>query len=238
VSEMLEPQRGGEVRFDVKILHIFADEGVESEPLSAYGEVYRVGINPRGSEYNVSVIKADATEPLPFEEGEFDLVFLHPPCTFMSRLTNISGNRDDHENLIPRAREIGQRYGDHYVIENVPRAIEEEDSEFSGLREPEGGSLIRLSGKMFRIPIVQERAFECSFPVTQPEPMDIDTEISSYFFADRSTTYWRSLKQVSGDYRKEELAKAGMPSPYVHWIMRHWLRHVHPRDSTEARHTQ
>jgi hypothetical protein len=107
-----------------------------------------------------------------------------------------------------------------------------------GCSNRRGGGLITLNGKMFRIPIVQERAFECSFPVERPEELSIDTEISSYFFADRSTTYWRSLKQVSGDYRKEELAKAGMPAPYVHWIMRHWLRCIHPRDSEEARHTQ
>jgi hypothetical protein len=138
MSEMLEPRRGGEVRHDVKILHVFADEGVESEPLSAYGDVWRIGLDPRDSPYNAKVIEADAREPLPVSE-DFDLVFLHPPCTFMSRLTNISGDRNDHENFIPRAREIGQRYGDNYVIENVPRAIEQEESDFDGLLEPEGG---------------------------------------------------------------------------------------------------
>lgn len=190
------------------IYHIFADIGVESEPLSAYGNVVRVGINPRDTNES-DPIKADA-RAIPLEPGA-DLAVLHPPCTKWSPLTSISGDPDDHPDMIPLARELGKELADHYIIENRPNAP---------LRDP-----VRLKGDIFGLPIEYERAFETSFHVEQPTiHMTFGTECSTYFSADRSKDWWRSVKGVSGDYPKEELVKGGIPAPYIHYLMRAYLR--------------
>lgn len=130
-------------------------------------------------------------------------------------------SKNEHENLVGVARQIGQEQCDHYVIENLPEAPLEDPTV--------------LTGKMFGLPIVKRRAFETSFPMDSPPEQDVETEVSPYYYSDRSTVWWRSIMGVSGDYRKEPLAKAGIPSAYVHHIMRSWLRHVHPTDSEESR---
>lgn len=210
---MLESERCGEIRNDVTIIHGFADEGVESEPLSTYGTVVRFGIDPRDGAHSTPITYD--LKHLP-DRVTADLGFFHPPCAPWSRMTKY-----DYENLIEVARTIGQEQCDHYVIENFSKA-------------PLKKATV-LTGDMFGLPIVKRRAFETSFPVDKPPRKDVDTEVSPYYYSDRSTTFWRSVMGVSGDYRKENLAKGGIPSAYVHHIMRAWLRHVHPRDSEEAR---
>jgi hypothetical protein len=214
--------------FPTRILHAFADYGVESEPLSAYGHVTQVGIGntptgkPIPNEYSEAVM-ADASRPeeLPFEENEFDLALLHPPCTKWSRMTSIDGDPDDHKNLIPQAREIGRRYAEHYIIENRPEAP---------LNNP-----VVFDGKMFGLPIHYERAFETSFPIEQPARYPgLETEVSTYFSASRSAQWWRTAKGVCGDYPKEHLVKNCLPASYVHALARAWTKAITKRDRQEA----
>lgn len=217
-----------------RILHCFADRGVESEILSWYGDVVRVGIEPKtGTE---EVIKADAhisgdhpdnsgTErqwDIPFgEDVKFDLGIFHPVCSRWAQTTSISGDPDDHVDMIPSARLIGERFCNHYVIENVPQAP---------LREP-----VVLNGRMFGLPIEYERAFETTFKVPQPPQYkrfwgrgtDADTEraeTSSFFFTERTRKWWASIKGYPPrDYPKQHLAKNTIPAPYIHHICRAWL---------------
>lgn len=200
------------------ILHCFADMGVESEPLSAYGQVVRVGINARDTNESHPV-KADARS-LPVRDGvRFALGVFHPPCTPWSDMPG--ANKDGNApNLIPVAREIADQYCDHYIIENKPRAP---------LRDP-----VLLKGDMFGLPIEYERVFETSFHVEQPVVhMTFGNECSTYFFSDRSAEWWASVKGVSAEYPKQELAKSGIPAPYIHYLARAWLRVT--TDSTPAR---
>jgi hypothetical protein len=192
-----------------RILHCFADTGVESEPLSAYGQVIRVGIEPRDTNQSTP-IKADATA-LPIKDGvTFDLGLFHPPCTRWSDMPDANA-AGDAPNLIPDAREIAEQYCDEYIIENKPNAP---------LRDA-----VRLKGDMFGLPIEYERAFETSFHVEQPAiHMTLGTECSTYYYADRSKAWWRSVKGVSAEYPKQRLAKSGMPAAYIHYLMRAWLR--------------
>lgn len=187
------------------IYHIFADEGVESETLAAYGRVVRVGLNPVDT--NVSEpIKADARE-LPLKGGA-DLAVLHPPCQKWSPISNAP---DAYPDLIPLAREIGKEYAEHYIIENVPRAP---------LRDP-----VKLKGDMFRLPIGYERAFETSFHVEQPAIYDtLEYESGVNGPRIRSKAWWKAVKGVAGDYRKDPLVNAGIPAPYIHYLCRAWLR--------------
>lgn len=211
------------------ILHCFADEGTESEVLSNIGDVIRVSINPQDTNES-EPIAADA-HLLP--EGEqnnelnfpiknnitFDLGVFHPVCTKWAATTCISGDPEEHENMIPSARSIAQNYCDHYIIENVPNAP---------LRDP-----TMLNGRMFGLPIEYERGFETSFHVPQPPreraflttdgPSDT-TETSSFFFSERSKEWWASAKGYDPrPYTKQHLAKNTIPAPFIQYFLRAWL---------------
>jgi hypothetical protein len=216
----------------IKILHAFADVGVESEALTAHGEVLRVGLDPRDSNESVP-IQADCYD-LPFQEAEFDLGVLHPECGKFSTVTNISGDPDKWPNQIPRAREIGENYCNHYIIENVPKAATVED----GLENPAGGSLVKLDGRQFGLPLRFERAFETSFPVNKPPVQQpLEQEVSPYFSADRSTEWWRAVKGYNGRYNKKAIARNSVPRPMVDFLMRQYWHHVGETDSQPARST-
>jgi len=201
---------GVEGRGDLEILHVFADRGVESEVLTSYGRVVRIGWNARDTNQSEPV-KADAHH-LPVQpDYEFDLVVLHPPCTKWSDMTSISGDADEHPNLIPLAREIGEQYGKEYIIENKPRA-------------PLNIS-VKLDARMFGIPLAYERAFETSFEVENPpeQRSDVSNECSPYFYSDRSREWWASTKGYSGPYTKTALAKNAVPAACMRWLMRQFL---------------
>jgi len=191
------------------IYQIFADKGVESEVLSGYGQVVRVGIDAEDTN-DSQPVRADARN-CPITPGA-DLAVLHPPCTRWAEMTSISGDRDDHPDLIAEARELGQELADHYVIENVPRAP---------LQDP-----LILDGKMFGLPIKVERAFETSFPVEQPNryaSLSPETETSPYFYSDRSREWWAATKGYPDRYPKQHMAKNTIPAPYVRYLLREWM---------------
>lgn len=210
-----------------RILHCFADYGTESEVLGGYGDVVRVGIDPKDTN-DSAPIRADAhvladgkNWSFPIKDDvSFDLGFFHPVCSKWADTTSISGDPDEHEDMIPSARALAKKYCDHYVIENVKHAP---------LEEP-----VNLDGRMFGLPIKYERAFETSFRVPQPpqykrfwgkeEDRDI-AETSSFYFSERSREWWASVKQYRpGSYLKQHLAKNTIPAPYIHHICRAWLK--------------
>lgn len=187
--------------------HFFADCGVEGEALATYGEVVRFSIDPRPAEHDTA-LEVDLMETTP--ATKVDLGLFHPKCTKWANMTSISGNAEEHPNMIPRARELAEELCDEWVIENVPKAP---------LNDP-----VVLSGKMFGLPIEYERAFETSFQVRQPpRHQTLDTETSTFFYSGKDTSWWRSIKGIRGDYPKEHIAKNCLPLPYVHWLGRQWL---------------
>lgn len=197
------------------IAHLWAGWGVESEPLSAYGRVVRVGLEPEPNLFS-DVLRADAERP-PLRDV-FDLVVCHPPCQPWSTLTHLNGDPDDHPKRIDEAREVAREIGRDYIIENVPEAP---------LRDP-----VRLSGRMFGLPVVFRRAFETSFPVPQPRQTADLTDREGPFADEEgglgswrgSRRLWKTVKQVSGDYPAEALKNNGIPAPYIHFLARYWLR--------------
>ena len=206
----------GENRDQPLILHCFADYGVESEVLTGYGNVVRVGIDAKDTNES-EPIKADVYQFPIKDDVQFDLGVFHPICKRWASLTSISGDPDDHPNQIPRARELADQYCHHYVIENKPEAP---------LRDP-----TILNGKMFGLPIAYERAFETSFHVSQPpkhKRFGYDgskVETSPFFFSERSRRWWGSVKGYQASrYPKEHLAKNSTPAPYIHHICRDWLK--------------
>lgn len=202
----------------MNILHGFADHGVEAQALSVYGSVTRATLNPRENEFS-TVVAADLSHPdeLPFKENQFTLGVFHPPCTAYADMPGANKNGDAPE-LIEEARELGERYCDHYIIENKPSAP---------LHDP-----VVLDGRMFGLPIKYERAFETSFSVEQPPRtarLGDPAETSPFFYTERSAEWWRAAKGgIRGDYSAEHLAKNSIPLPYIHHLCRAWL------DATEA----
>lgn len=195
---------------DTVIYHLFADVGVECEVFSAYGRVARVGIDPVDNPYTDEVVAADLTEGCPLKPGA-DLAVLHPPCQKWSTATQVDGNPDDHPNLIPLARELGQELAEDYIIENVPDAP---------LQDP-----VVLDGRMFGLPIAYGRAFETSFHVEQPPRHALDLPNHLYDGSWGGTMdYWKTMKGYSGDYPSRDFKRSGIPRAYLDYVIRHWLR--------------
>lgn len=189
----------------MKILHAFADHGVESEALATYGDVTRASIDPRPNDAS-DAVQADATD-LPFAPDTFDLALFHPPCTAYSDMPSADGDALD---LIPEARAEADRVAEEWVIENKPAAP---------LRDA-----VVLDGKQFGLPVEYARAFETSFRVPQPpRQQTLATETSPFFFSERTAAWWRSVKGVRGEYPKDQLAKNCLPLAYVHYLARAWL---------------
>lgn len=201
-----------------RIAHLFADHGVESEVLSTVGHVTRFTIDPRESLFVDETVQMDLMEETP--TGDFDLAFFHSKCSKWADMPGVDPG--DHENQIPRAREIAQKIATDYVIENKPRAPLEDATV--------------LNGRMFGLPIAYERAFETSFPVRSPARQQTlgEKTVSPYFFSDRSAEWWRVTKGYVGDYPKEHLAKNALPAAYVQVLVRSWLQARNGRDQEEV----
>lgn len=198
----------------LRIGHFFADVGVETEPLSAYGEVHRFGLTPRDSPFTTRTYAIDLAEETP-DVDPFDIALLHPPCPRWSTATR-GRNPERHPDLIPRARELAEELAEDYIIENVPDAP---------LNNP-----VYLSGRMFGLPIDYRRGFEASFHAEQPPEYQNLVADGGAFAAHQETggwqgsqQQWRAAKQVVGDYPAKDMKRSGIPAPYIHYLMRWYL---------------
>ena len=196
---------------DLKILHCFADEGIESEALAAYGDVVRIGLDAKDTNESQPV-KADARH-LPLQsDAEFDLGLFHPPCQRWTPGAQMQGSTTDHENLIPLAREISEQHCSEWIIENVPQAP---------LNDP-----VKLNGGMFGLPLHYERHFETSYHIDQPRNQTRLTD-GGYFDQHHenggfqgSKEMWKSAKGYSGDYHARSLKREAIPRAYINYLIR------------------
>jgi hypothetical protein len=189
----------------LRIAHLFADVGVESEALSLFGDVHRYTIDPQPSPFNASVTQMDLEEDAPAPDEPFDLALLQPPCYRWTQR-----DAEDAENLIPRARELAEKIAEDYVIENKPDAP---------LRAPQGGSKVTLHGGMFGLPVEYARTIEASYHVPRPKaPREWSPE--HRVENTRPYQYWKAVKGYRGDYPAKEYITNALPAPYVRWIVR------------------
>jgi len=195
----------------MKILHCFADTGVECEALSAYGEVIRVGIDPTDNPFTDELIACDARELE--AEQTFDLGVFHPPCQKWAVGSYIDGDPDKrHDNFLPVARDLGREYCDNWIIENVPQAP---------LHQP-----VTLNGGMFGLPLHYERAFETSYHVAQPRqqtrlagPGGFEDHHANGGFQG-SKKLWKSAKGYSHDWPSRPLKRSAIPRAYLNYLIR------------------
>jgi len=201
-----------------RIAHLFADHGVESEVLSAFGHVTRFTIDPRPTPFVAETVKMDLMAEIP--SGSFDLALLHPNCGDVADTTSITGDPDEQEFQITRAREIAESIADHYVIENKPR---------DELRDP-----TVMTGYQFGLPFEYKRAFESTFSIETPvrEQRLTEKPVTPYFYSDRTKEWWLAAKGYRGDYPKAHVAKNALPAIYVQTLVRSWLEAVNGRDAT------
>ena len=199
------------------IAHLFADHGVESEVLSAFGHVTRFTIDPRPTPFVDETVQMDLMANIP--SGSFDLALLHPNCGDVADTTSITGDPDEQEFQITRAREIAESIADHYVIENKPR--------------DELRNATVMTGYQFGLPFEYKRGFESTFSINTPvrEQQLTEKPVTPYFYSDRSKEWWLAAKGYRGDYPKAHVAKNALPSIYVKTLVRSWFESVNDRDA-------
>lgn len=90
--------------------------------------------------------------------GKFDFIWASPPCQAYSRAAQSWMGNQELPALIPETRELLQKSGKPYCIENVESAPLETTS-------------IRLCGEMFGLGVIRHRLFETNWPC--PEPIHV-----------------------------------------------------------------
>lgn len=146
-----------------KLLDLFCKAGGCSAGYAKAGfEVVGVDINPQPN-YPYEFIQADALEILKDEEfvSQFSAIAASPPCQAHSKARGLSearngGKYGDHLDLIPATRELLEKTGKPYIIENVAGAP---------LINP-----IKLFGSQFKTLYTQrERWFESNILLKEPD---------------------------------------------------------------------
>lgn len=195
----------------MKILHAFADQGIESEVLDGYGDVYRIGWDIVDTNNSVP-IQADVNEMPIKESAEFDIGLFHPKCQRWSNGAMMNGTTKEHQNQLPLARKVAKTYCDEWIIENVPNAP---------LNDP-----VVLNGGMFGLPLHYERAFETSYDIQQPRNQtrlrQFETFENHHEKGDwnGNTELWKSVKGYSGDYNSRSLKREAIPRAYINYLLR------------------
>jgi hypothetical protein len=185
------------------IYHLYADEGVESDYLSRFGRVVRVGLDPTDRNDSEPVV-GDVSQ-LPLRPGA-DLAVAHPECGPWNVMNSVHGNAEKQPEQIDNAREVCQDVARHYIIENVPAAP---------LEDP-----VVLEGTYFGLPITKKRAFETSFDVPQPKIQQPLTDHCGNFDRyQRPREWWEAVMGVENWYPIDPLVNAGMPRAYIEYLL-------------------
>lgn len=134
-----------------------------------------------------------------------------PPCqartTMSNRWRGTGGKADSHTNLIPPTRELLERIGVPYVIENVPGARRD-------LVEP-----VTLTGEMFGLRVHRPRLFEANWPIlVPPKPPPGRDSIGVYGRQHDGRLLWR--RRDGSEQRAAsslEEAREAMDMPWASW---------------------
>lgn len=142
------------------ILDLFCKAGGCSAGYVRAGwQVVGVDIEPQPN-YPYEFIQMDAIEFLKTQDlSRFDAIHASPPCQKFSRVQALgkarNGSYKEHPDLVEPTRELLQKIGKPYVIENVVGAP---------LNNP-----ITLCGSMFGLKVYRHRLFETNFQIQAPQ---------------------------------------------------------------------
>lgn len=139
-----------------KLLDLFCCAGGAAQGYANAGfEVVGVDIEPQPN-YPFVFMQGDALDLDPEFFKEFHAIHASPPCQSYSDLAKRNGNADDWPRLVEPVRDMLEKTGLPYVIENV---------EGAPLLNP-----VLLCGTMFpELRVIRHRLFETNFPLTAPE---------------------------------------------------------------------
>jgi DNA (cytosine-5)-methyltransferase 1 len=225
----------------VKALDLFCCAGGASAGLVQAGfEVTGIDIDDQPN-YPWTFIQADATDTSIEFIREFDFVWASPPCQFATAYKRRHNHVKPSVNLIPQTREMLDKAGVPYVIENVQGARHE-------LTNP-----IMLCGSSFGLDIRRHRYFEAKgFPLKglacdhgwqtpRFKPATNRTNLRSTV----EVGVWRipmdvQYKAMGGCWwmERRELSQA-IPPAYSSFIARqfleHWRKHGQGQEESDQR---
>jgi hypothetical protein len=195
------------------VLDLYSGRGGVGLALDELGVAHvGVDIEDYSDTYPGEFLQGDASE---FVGGGFELVWASPPCTPYSDLSpTYYGSREaamEACDTIPelRVREIADRAGAEYVIENVPGA-----SRAGHLRDT-----ARVNGLAFGEPYDLERHFETSFPLADAcEPGEPSVTVQTREGDDQSVADLAAAKGVPMSWGKQGVRSA-IPAEYVRWVL-------------------
>ncbi|MBE7535410.1 MAG: DNA cytosine methyltransferase [Anaerolineales bacterium] len=131
-----------------KLLDLFCGAGGAGMGFSRAGfEVVGVDIKPQ-PRYPFEFHQADALEYLAEHYQEFDVIHASPPCQRYSRITKVTGNPENHPDLLQPSVDALKKTGKPYIVENVPGAPME--------------NYLMLCGTMFGLHVFRHRLFMCN----------------------------------------------------------------------------
>lgn len=207
----------------MKILDLYCCCGGASMGLSDNGRNKITGIDIKGNHnYPFEFVKTDVftLEPSFFEE--FDFIWASPPCQQFSIGSQrwINCGHRTYCNLIQPTRDLLNKTGKPYVMENVPNAPLRKD--------------LLLCGEMFEgLRIVRHRIFESNKPLIQPKHPKhkprLDKKHSYYCqlagHGGNSYSYcitdWQKAIGIDWVRNKEHIVEM-IPPKYSEYIIKHF----------------
>jgi DNA (cytosine-5)-methyltransferase 1 len=209
----------------MRALDLFCCGGGITRGLQNAGfRVTGVDINPQPSYCGEFFIQADALSLKPSFLATFDFIHASPPCQHSTAYKRRPGHVRDVENLIPATRDLLQRSGVPYTIENVEGAR-------SHLHNP-----VLLCGSMFGLDVRRHRLFECSFPVVAPPCNHKAQSVAKFPQATNRKNLrrtvevgvWRIPLEVQQaamgiDWLPLELLSQAIPPAYSEWLARRFI---------------
>jgi len=195
------------------ILDLYSGRGGVGLALNQLGvDHVGVDINDYSDTYPGEFVQGDASE---FVGGGFDLVWASPPCTAYSTLSATAyGSAEAAREANPtipdlRVREIAERAGAEYVIENVPGA-----TRAGHLRDP-----ARVNGLAFGLPFDLTRHFETGFSAPDAvERGDPTVGVHTREENDQSVRELAEAKGVPSSWGKQGVRSA-IPGEFVRWVL-------------------
>ncbi len=148
-----------------------------------------------------------------FSIDHFDAIHASPPCPRYSLVSGFHGVQDDHPDLIGPTRDLLERIGLPYVIENVPLAPLRAD--------------VKLCGEMFGLRVHRHRLFECGgwFAMNNPHSRHRLRGAATNCEKGEGVARW-----ITGNYADHEDASDAME---IDWMSRRELANAIPPAYTE-----
>lgn len=184
--------------------------------------------------YPYNFVLADAMDILKDDLDGFDAIHASFPCQAYSPLSRFPSSTDKPD-LIEEGRELLEKTGLPYVIENVPGAP---------LRNP-----VLFCGPAFGLEVIRHRIFEANFPLTSPGCMHrYGGTTKGLYIAfcgrNRDNEKWRNTPQRRGetehkiamgcDWMTRREARQAIPPVYTEHIGRQLLDYLEKNERDVA----